>query len=76
MQVEKKIWKLFKACTHARTLRARALSSPPDIGIQLFKLMSCILCEDRLCQLKKNLKICLSVHARTHLACTDPCTAP
>ena len=56
MQVEKKIWKLFKACTHARTLRAWALSSPPDIGIHLFKLMSCILCEDRLCQLKRKIK--------------------
>ena len=38
---------------HACTLRARAIVQPPDIGIQLNQLIPSILCENRLCQLKK-----------------------
>ena len=40
------------ALVHARTLRARAVAKPPDIGILFFQLISSFLCQNRLCQLK------------------------
>ena len=46
-----------RACArmHARNLSARALAQPHDIGIQFFQLSSPFLCQDRLCQLKREL---------------------